>query len=182
MAPKKKGNRKGDDDWEAELGEVIDPTAAATAAAKEEEIDKERQRDDLDDSPGGGGLMAAIKKNKSKKQKKGKPTEDIVQGEDPSAAATNETNGDVFAEKDIDLSAKAPEEADMEDDVFALPVKKGKPSKQGSKQQQRQGPGGKGEELDEEDEGEGKLKSKKEKEKEKKEREKQRKKEQVNMI
>ncbi|KAI9789195.1 MAG: hypothetical protein M1816_006329 [Peltula sp. TS41687] len=185
MAPKKKGNKKGDDDWEAELGEVIDPIAAATVAAKEEDMAKERQTEDADDGAGGGGgLMAAIKKNKNKKQKKGKPTEDFVEGEDPPTAAVNDANGGVPTEKDVDLSAKAPEEADMEEeDVFALPTKKGKPSKQGSKQQQqqqqKQGAGGKGEDLDEEDDGEGKLKSKKEKEKEKKEREKQRKKEQA---
>ena len=34
MPPKKKGNKKGNDDWEAELGESVDPVAAATQAKR----------------------------------------------------------------------------------------------------------------------------------------------------
>ncbi|EFR00075.1 eukaryotic translation initiation factor 5B [Nannizzia gypsea CBS 118893] len=147
MAPKKKSNKKADDDWEAELGESIAPVnqtenkeePQAEAAAPEED-------DDL-----GGGLLAALRKNKNKKAKRGKPTNDFVDGED--LAAT--------------IESKQPEEGTFdEDDVFAgKPKAKGATKKEAAKQ--------------EEPEEGGKLKSKKEKEKEKKEREKQRKKEQA---
>lgn len=171
MPPKKKANKKGNDDWESELGEVADPIAAATQAAKAEEASKD---DEDDDMVGGGGLMAALKKNKAKKKQKGKPVqEDYVDGEDPTDA--NGVNGAGEAGGVEDLTAKAPTEATT-DDLFAEPDKKGKSAK---------GKGGKAETKKVEEEGDGevgedeKVKSKKEKEKEKKEREKQRKKEQV---
>lgn len=171
MPPKKKANKKGNDDWEAELGETPDPIAAATQAAKAEEASKD---DEADEMLGGGGLMAALKKNKAKKKQKGKVVqEDYVEGGDPTEA--NGVNGHDDVEAVEDLTAKAPMEA-TEDDLFAELDKKGKGGK---------GKGGKVEAKKVEDDGDGelgedgKLKSKKEKEKEKKEREKQRKKEQV---
>ena len=171
MAPKKKGNKKADDDWEAELGETVDPIAAATQEAKEVEASKVAEEDG--DSVGGGGLLAALKKNKSKKQKKGKPVdEDYLQGEDP--PMTNGADGHTEPDGISELASKAPEEANA-DDLFDTQVTKTK--------------GGKGKqgkpEVEATDDGDlsggegGGLKSKKEKEKEKKEREKQRKKEQV---
>ena len=169
MAPKKKGNKKADDDWEAELGETVDPIAAAVKEANEVEASKDPE----DDSAvgGGGGLLAALKKNKSKKQKKGKPVEeDYLDGEDPSA-----TNG---APSGIEeLASKAPEEANA-DELFdaQLSKTKGGKGKQGKTEVEA-----KEDEDVSGDEGGG-LKSKKEKEKEKKEREKQRKKEQVQML
>ncbi|KAG6004091.1 hypothetical protein E4U43_000799 [Claviceps pusilla] len=157
MPPKKKGNKKAQDDWEAELGETIPPAdetgASATNAGPEANGD--------DDAAGGGGLMAMLRKNKEKRKKKGLADDDDVQGEDASSSAPP-----------ADLSDKAPQEASL-DDEFALPEKKGK--------------GGKGkpaakknDTADGEDDGQsGKILTKAEKEKLKKEREKQRKKEQA---
>ncbi|KAM0472871.1 hypothetical protein ACHAPX_008548 [Trichoderma viride] len=147
MAPKKKGNKKGQDDWEAELGEFIAPANEAPAATDE---------NGEDDEAGGGGLMAIMRKNKEKRKKKG-----IVDEEPAPEPAVEE-----------DLSAKAPVEASLDDDEFALPQKKGK--------------GGKGKpapaaaKKDDDDlEESGRILTKAEKEKLKKEREKQRKKEQA---
>jgi translation initiation factor 5B len=171
MPPKKKGAKKGADDWEAELGEIPDPIAAATQAAKEETAAKVEDEEDL----GGGGLLAALKKNKAKKQKKGKIVqEDYVDGEDP--PDVNGVNGHVATEATDDLTTKAPEEATA-DDLFAEPTK-GK----GGKEKQTKVDAKPAEDEDEELGEDGKVKSKKEKEKEKKEREKQRKKEQVGHI
>lgn len=103
MAPKKKGNRKQEEDWEADLGEA--------APANDAPADEPAADDDAADeeASGGGGLMAALRKNKAKKAKKGKPANDFVDGEDPAE----------------DLASKAPEEGTFdEDDVFA-----GKPKK-----------------------------------------------------
>jgi translation initiation factor 5B len=164
MAPKKKSAKKDQDDWENDLGESIDPIAEATKKAKEEEGAEDGEGDEA-----GGGLLAALKKNRARKVKKGKAIEDYVEGEDPA-----QENGEpgAPAEPAVDLSAKAPVEADMDDeDVFGQPVKKGK----GGKAQQKS----KEPEDDDEQNAGGHLKTKKEKEKEKKEREKQRKKEQV---
>lgn len=171
MAPKGKKAKKGNDDWDADMGETIDPIAQAEERAKAEEAEKDA---DQDDAGGGGGLMAALKKNRDKKKKKGKNVEDFVEGEDPPAA-----DGDAEAEPVVDLAAKAPEEANLEDeDVFAQPVKKGKGGKQApAKKAEPAADEGEGDE-DEEEIG-GKVKTKAQKEKEKKEREKQRKKEQV---
>ena len=170
MAPKKKGNKKGNDDWEAELGETPDPISSATQEAKETEANQE-----LEDgaSEGGGGLLAALKKNKTKKQKKGKHVvEDYLEGEDPPATNGLDGHAEAGANGIQDLAAKAPEEANADDlfDAQVTKVKGGK-GKQGKEEEAKE------DELDGE-EGGG-LKSKKEKEKEKKEREKQRKKEQV---
>ncbi|KAH0534029.1 hypothetical protein FGG08_007364 [Glutinoglossum americanum] len=160
MPPKKKGgNKKGNDDWEADLGEPANPVAAATVEVKTDET-----VNDAEDTIGGGGLMAAIKKNKSKKQKKGKPTGDFVEGEDP--LKPQDAGAD-----DNALAAKAPQEVTELDEEEFGPAKKGK-GVQKKPEKVAEEPG-----EDEEEEAGGKLKSKKEKEKEKKEREKQRKKE-----
>lgn len=167
MAPKKKPNKKGNDDWEADLGETVDPSLKTAEPEHNEDPDESN----LDG--GGGGLLAALKKNKSKKQKKGKVVEqDYVDGEDLPAA-----NGfpDHEGEKDVDgLGAKVAEDVNTEDLSATQPTKaKGGKEKQ-SKATEAPKPDedGSGEEA-------GGLKSKKEKEKERKEREKQRKKEQV---
>ncbi len=171
MAPKKKGNKKGNDDWETELGETVDPIAAATQEAKDADAAKDEEEEGV--GAGGGGLLAALKKNKSKKQKKGKAVEDdYVDGDD--VPATNGTNGHAEPNGTEDLAAKAPEEATT-NDLFAAPAIKGK----GGKGKQGKADAPSKEEGDDMEEDGGTLKSKKEKEKEKKEREKQRKKEQV---
>lgn len=163
MAPKKKAGKKQADDWETELGESVDPIAQATEEAKK--ADQESQNDGESNDVPAGGLLAALRKNKDKRAKRGKPAaNDFVEGDDPETAASPAT----------DLAAKAPTEAtfDDEDDIFAGPIKKGKPGKKEPE---------KVVEAKNEEE-EGGLKSKKEKEKEKKEREKARKKEQVCFI
>ncbi|KUI62690.1 hypothetical protein VP1G_09801 [Cytospora mali] len=154
MAPKKKGNKKAQDDWEAELGETIPPANGDDAPAAAENNDAA----DADEGPAAGGLMALLKKNKEKRKKKGL-TEDFVQGEDAPGAEPAEEKA-------------APVEANM-DEEFALPEKKGKGGK-GKQQQQQAAKGG-----DDEVDASGRVLTKAEKEKLKKEREKQRKKEQA---
>lgn len=150
MAPKKKGNKKAQDDWESELGETVAPQATAADAG-----DANGDAND-DDEAGGGGLMAMLRKNKERRKKKG------IVDEDPEPVAAPVE----------DLSAKAPVEANM-DDEFALPEKKGKGGK--NKQQQAK----KNEPAAGDDADSGRVLTKAEKEKAKKEREKLRKKEQV---
>ena len=168
MAPKKKGNKKAEDDWEAEaLGETSEPIAATTQEASA------TQTAEPDDTVGGGGgLLAALKKNKQNKKKKGKVVEeDFVDGE--VTATENGVNGHLESDG-LYVPTKAPEEATA-DDLFTAPATKGKgaKAKPGKKDAAPQADG------DASDDEGGGLKSKKEKEKEKKEREKQRKKEQV---
>jgi translation initiation factor 5B len=175
MAPKKKGNKKAQDDWESEMGETVDPIAQAEERAKEEDAAK-----DADESVMAGGLLAALKKNRGKKAKKGKVVEDFVEGED---APTGSANGDADAEADAeaDIAAKAPQEAtfdDNEEDIYSGPVKKGKGAKGGK--QPDKADDAKDDDVEERD-ASGRVKTKKEKEKEKKEREKQRKKEQASL-
>ncbi|KAF1838870.1 hypothetical protein BDW02DRAFT_488050 [Decorospora gaudefroyi] len=155
MAPKKKGNKKAqDDDWEAELGESVAPQDGAAAENKPEDAAPEENTAE-------GGLMAALAKRGKKKNKKGANVE--VEGED---LPVDGANGE-------DFGAKAPQEGsfdDDEEDVFAgnYGKKKGK------------GGAAKAEEPVEEkpDDADGpRVKTKAEKEKEKKEKEKQRKKE-----
>ena len=176
MAPKKKGNKKGNDDWEADLGEAPDPIAAAAQEAKEVEAARDAEPDET--AGGGGGLLAALKKNKSNKKKKGKVVEeDYVDDED--APAVDGINGHAESNGLQDLATKAPEEATTED-LFEEQVTKVKGGK--GKQGKKDGtllPNEDGDKEDTEDGGTGGVKSKKEKEKEKKEREKARKKEQV---
>jgi translation initiation factor 5B len=155
MAPKKKGAKKAADDWEADIGEAIDPVAQAVERANGEQGDDGAS----DDDDGGGGLLAALRKNRARKVKKGKAVEDFVGDDDPEDA-----NGDIVP----DIATKAPQEVTIDDeDVFGQPIKRGKKEKVS-------------EPLEDEDlDASGKVKTKAQKEREKKEREKQRKKEQV---
>ncbi|KAJ5678811.1 Eukaryotic translation initiation factor 5B [Penicillium macrosclerotiorum] len=103
MAPKKKGNKRQEEDWEAELGESAQ---SPDAPADEPQNGAE---EGAEEEAGAGGLMAALRKNKARKAKKGKPVNDFVEGEDASA----------------DLASKQPEEGTFdEDDVFAGKAKK----------------------------------------------------------
>ncbi|KAJ6785255.1 hypothetical protein PWT90_09077 [Aphanocladium album] len=155
MAPKKKGNKKGQDDWDADLGEPIAPQGADAQPNTDD-----ANGDDEEASGGGGGLMAQLRKNKEKRKKKGGQDNDIVDGEDAPGAAPP-----------ADAADKAPEEAAM-DDEFALPSKKGKGGK-GKAEPAKPAAG------DDDGEDGGRILTKAEKEKLKKEREKQRKKEQA---
>ncbi|KAK4506046.1 hypothetical protein PRZ48_004011 [Zasmidium cellare] len=174
MAPKGKKGKKGNDDWDDGLGESADPIAQAEAEAKAADAAKDAEEDE---GAGGGGLMAALKKNKEKRKKKGKAVDnDFLEGEDPTEDGANGTP----AEPAVDLAAKAPEEATMddEDDMFGQPAK-GKKGKGGKGGQQQAKKAAEPEDEDEDGEEGGGVKTKAQKEKEKKEREKQRKKEQA---
>jgi translation initiation factor 5B len=156
MPPKKKNNKKAqDDDWEAELGESVAPQDGTAADAKPDDAAAEGE-------VAGGGLMAALAKRGKKKNKTGANPE--VEGED---LPVDGANGD-------DLDSKAPQEGtfdDDDDDVFAgnYGKKKGKG-----------GAAAKAEEpVEEKTDDAPRVKTKAEKEKEKKEKEKQRKKELV---
>ncbi|KAJ0117881.1 eukaryotic translation initiation factor 5b [Diaporthe amygdali] len=155
MAPKKKGNKKGQDDWEAELGESIAPANGDGAPAPENGDAAGAE----EDAPAAGGLMGLMRKNKERRKKKGLPE---LEGEDAPGAEPAEP-----AEP-----TAAPAEANIEDE-FALPEKKGKGGK--GKQQAKPAPAAKGD--DDEADASGRVLTKAEKEKLKKEREKQRKKE-----
>ncbi|KAI1205723.1 uncharacterized protein F4807DRAFT_273262 [Annulohypoxylon truncatum] len=161
MPPKKKGNKKAADDWEAELGESVAPTngdadANAAAAGAPEENNEEEE------APV-GGLMAMMKKNREKRKKKGL-SENFVDGENAPGAEPTPAP-----------AVKAPEEATM-DDEFALPEKKGKGGKQNKQQQAKPASA----DVGDEETGEGgRILTKAEKEKLKKEREKARKREQA---
>ena len=162
MAPKGKKGKKAGDDWDEGLGESADPIAQAEAEAKAADAAEEEET-------GGGGLMAALRKNKEKRKKKGKNVgPDDLEGEGDTVTPT--------VDESLDLAAKAPVEATMddEDDLFGGPAKKGKGGKGGKQQQAK--------EADADEEETGGVKTKAQKEKEKKEREKQRKKEQVCLI
>lgn len=153
MAPKKKGNKKAQDDWEADLGESITPKDGATAEPKAEEPAAE-------DDALAGGLMAAIQRRGKKKGKKG-ADQDWVQGEDPTAEGAEGA--------DNSLANKAPEEANFDDeDVFAGNYK----PKKGKAPEEKKAEEPKADDAP-------RVKTKAEKEKEKKEKEKQRKKEMV---
>ena len=158
MAPKGKKGKKAGDDWDEGLGESADPIAQAEAEAKAADAAEEEET-------GGGGLMAALRKNKEKRKKKGKNVgPDDLEGEGDTVTPT--------VDESLDLAAKAPVEATMDDDdLFGGPAKKGKGGKGGKQQQAKQ--------ADADEEETGGVKTKAQKEKEKKEREKQRKKEQV---
>ncbi|KAL5339317.1 hypothetical protein BJX70DRAFT_364018 [Aspergillus crustosus] len=154
MAPKKKGNKKQEEDWEAELGE----SAPATGGESPAQESPAAEGEEGEATGGAGGLLAALRKNKTKKAKKGRPQNDFVEGED----AAEEPNGET------DFASKQPEEGTFdEDDVFA--GKKNKPIKAAAPAAPEP----------EDDDSGPRVKTKKEKEKEKKEREKQRKKEQA---
>ena len=152
MPPKKKGNKKAQDDWEADLGESVAPQDGAAAEVAPEEPAGE-------DESMGGGLMAALQRRK-KKGKKGAVQD--LEGEDPTA------NGDGAGDN---APSKAPEEASFDDDdVFAgnFKPKKGKATEETA-----------ADKAEAEQDGAPRVKTKAEKEKEKKEKEKQRKKELV---
>jgi translation initiation factor 5B len=160
MPPKKKNNKKANDDWEAEVAETPE-TVAAPEASKDAPADADPEEEFAPK----GGLMAMMRKRD--KKKKGKGGDDFVEGEDPPAT-----------EEVPDLSEKAPVEASI-DDEFALPGKKGK----GKNAAAKPAPAPvKGEDEDEETGADGKVLTKAQKEKLKKEREKQRKKENVSFI
>ncbi|KAL1869982.1 hypothetical protein VTK73DRAFT_2876 [Phialemonium thermophilum] len=169
MAPKKKGAKKGNDDWEAELGESIAPPSAGDEQPNGENGEAE--------NGGAGGLMALMRKNKEKRKKKGL-SEDFVEGEDAPGA-----DGGSAAPAEPDLDAKAPVEANL-DDEFALPDKKAKGGKGAKQQQQQPAKAGSAKGDDDAADGDfggepGRVLTKAEKERLKKEREKQRKKEQA---
>ncbi|KAJ4418608.1 eukaryotic translation initiation factor 5B [Neurospora sp. IMI 360204] len=171
MAPKKKGNKKANDDWEAELGESIAPVNNGAADA-----DASPAQDD-EAASGGGGLMERMRKAKEKRKKKGLQDDwEAELGEDAPGAEKP-------AEEPVpDLSAKVAEEANL-DDEFALPEKKGKGGKgkqqQQQQQQQKTAPAAAAKKDEDADEDGPRVLTKAEKEKLKKEREKQRKKEQA---
>ncbi|KAK3491674.1 hypothetical protein B0T13DRAFT_438826 [Neurospora crassa] len=174
MAPKKKGNKKANDDWEAELGESIAPVnngaAADAGAAASPAADDEA-------ASGGGGLMERMRKAKEKRKKKGLADDwEAELGEDAPGAEKP-----AAAEPVPDLSAKVAEEANL-DDEFALPEKKGKggKGKQQQQQQQKAAPAAAAKKDEDAANEDGpRVLTKAEKEKLKKEREKQRKKEQA---
>lgn len=158
MPPKKKGNKKAQDDWEADLGESITPSDAPAEAPKADEPAAE------EDAGFGGGLMASLQRRNKKKGTKG-ADQDFVQGEEPT------TDGAASPA----LEDKAPEEANLDDDdVFAGNFGKKDKTKGGAnkKEEAKEDKGADG------DDGP-RVKTKAEKEKEKKEKEKQRKKEMV---
>ena len=159
MPPKKGSKKKGNDDWEAELGETAPGAASPDVAANGDQEEEEEA--------GGGGLMNLLKKRKEKRKNKGL-ADDVVAGEDPTA-------DDAAQEQAPDLSAKAPEEANL-DDEFELPDKK--KGGKGKQAQAKAAPAAAPKDDEELGEG-GRVLTKAEKEKLKKEREKQRKKEQV---
>ncbi|CBX99341.1 predicted protein [Plenodomus lingam JN3] len=159
MAPKKKGNKKAqDDDWEAELGESVAPQTESLAVEKEDALPE--------DDALGGGLMAALQRRGKKKNKKGANPD--VEGEDPTDGGAN---------GEVDLASKAPQEGTLDeddDDVFAGNY--GKKKKGGAPATAKAE-----EPVDKDNNADGtpRVKTKAEKEKEKKEKEKQRKKELV---
>ena len=165
MAPKKKGYKKADDDWEDEvLGNTPESELLESNVTDQH---AESEQPGSSSNSGGGALLAAIKKNRQNKKKKGKPTDDLTLDDDGDAGVD-------ISNDQIALEGKAAAELDA-DDIFNDKVQgdtvaKSKPPKTANSPQingtEPEEPG-----LS--------LKSKKEKDKEKKEREKQRKKEQV---
>jgi translation initiation factor 5B len=161
MAPKKKGNKKAqEDDWEAEMGETIAPQNGGEEEPKAEEAAPGEEAE-------GGGLMAALQRRGKKKKNKGADFE--LEGEDPPVEGADGA--------DANFESKAPQEAnfDDEEDVFAgnYGKKKGKGGAPAKKQEEPEE-----DKADKADDGP-RVKTKAEKEKEKKEKEKQRKKELV---
>ena len=162
MAPKKKGNKKAqDDDWEADMGETIAPQNGAA-----EEPMAEEAAPDAD--AGGGDLMAYLQRRGKKKKNKGADVD--VEGEDPAAGA------DAAKSADASFDEKAPQEGTFDDDedVFAGNYGKKKGKAKGGAAEKKDEP----KDEDKADDGP-RVKTKAEKEKEKKEKEKQRKKELV---
>jgi translation initiation factor 5B len=161
MPPKKKGNKKAQqDDWEADMGESIAPQDGTAEEPKAEEAPAE-------DEAAGGGLMAALQRRGKKKKHKAADFE--LEDEDPTVEAADGAS--------TSLDSKAPQEAtfdDDDDDVFAGNYGKKKGKGGGAKKKEE------AQEEPTEPVGDaGRVKTKAEKEKEKKEKEKQRKKELV---
>ncbi len=169
MAPKKKGNKKGNEDWEAELGESPNSVGTAAQEITENDAAKEQPNDEVG---GGGGLLAALKKNKKIKKAKGKHVEEDNHEEEDSSMM-DDVNGNTDADASANLENKSGAEEATANDLFAPIPSKGKSSKTKKDEQIKEDEDG----IDET----GGLKSKKEKEKEKKEREKQRKRDQVRL-
>jgi translation initiation factor 5B len=171
MAPKGKNKKKGGDDWDEGLGETVETTVPVNDDAGAAEGSNDANEED---AAGGGGFMAMLKRNKEKRKKKGKIVDDDEsEGEDPS----QDTSAPA-----VDLSAKAPVEASMDDeDVFGQPIKGKKGGKGGQAQTKKSAASTPAQDDDEDNDADtgGRVKTKAEKEKEKKEREKQRKKEQA---
>lgn len=163
MPPKKKGNKKAQqDDWEADMGESIVPQDAVV-----EEPKAEAEAAPADEEAAGGGLMAALQRRG--KKKKNKTADFELEGEDPTVEAAEGA--------DTSLDSKAPQEATFDDDdedVFAGNYGK-KKAKGGGAEKKEEAQ----EEQPEPADDTGRVKTKAEKEKEKKEKEKQRKKELV---
>lgn len=162
MAPKKKGNKKAqEDDWDADMGETITPQNGGAEEPKAEEAAP-------GDEAAGGGLMAALQRRGKKKKNKGADFE--LEGEDPPVDGANGA--------DATVESKAPQEAtfdDDEEDVFAgnYGKKKGKGGAAAAAAEKQEEP------QEEKTDDAPRVKTKAEKEKEKKEKEKQRKKELV---
>ena len=171
MAPKKA--RKQDDEWEADLGETIDP-ALTTLQTPNDAVDN---GDGDGIGGGGGGLMAAIKKNKSRKEKKKDPLSDPADGHEVLDLPPEVAERAMLGNGNTDAAAKPRQEANVLSSGAVSDAKKLKALPQRSKPQQGNNETGK--DASEEGDEDNRLKSRKEKEKEKKEREKQRKKEQV---
>ena len=167
MAPKKKANRRQDDDWENEaLGEGTTPE---TGGGDVGEPDKAEEPDAVG---GGGALLAAIKKNKQNKKKKDKSANDASVPHDPSLE-NNQLNGHAEltdrgkpqSAEEVTADDLFPESSLNNEDVQTS-TNKTDPSHT---------------EVDNLDGDATALKTKKEKDREKKDREKQRRKEQVSL-
>jgi len=167
MAPKKKkGTKKGDDDWEAELGETIAAAASDSTSPVEDDTGAEAPE------PVVGGLMGLMRKNKEKRKKKGLP--DLDEAEP--ASNLDQTGADGPAEDgnggpDVIVAT----EAAADETAPSPPPQKGGKAAQKGKAKAVADNDNIGDSAD----GSGRLMTKAEKEKLKKEREKQRKKEQV---
>ena len=165
MAPKKKANRKQDDDWENEaLGEG---SAPETGGGDVEESNKAEEPDTVG---GGGALLAAIKKNKQNKKKKDKSENDTSIPRDPSLES-NQLNGHAVL-----TDGGKPQNAEevAADELFPEPSLNNEGVQKYTKKTDLSHT--EGENLDGDATA---LKTKKEKDREKKDREKQRRKEQV---
>ncbi|KAJ5579235.1 Eukaryotic translation initiation factor 5B [Penicillium hetheringtonii] len=140
MAPKKKGNKRQEEDWEADLGE--------SAPGVEAPADEPANDDAADGEAPVGGLMATLRKNKEKKKaKKNKQANDFVEGEDAAPAVESkepEEGGfdedDVFAgkpKKPIKDIAPAPAAAQPEEGEFRVKSKKEKEREKKEREKQR---------------------------------------------
>ena len=139
MAPKKKGNKRQEEDWEADLGE----SAPAVDAPAEEPANNDNE---AENEAGAGGLMAALRKNKAKKAKKGKQNNDFVEGEDAAPAPSKEPEEGTFDEDDVFAGkpkkpikdvAPAPAAAEADEGEFRVKSKKEKEREKKEREKQR---------------------------------------------